>query len=87
MRPPRFVSHKISQTSLLASTVRLLQQPNIWAKLNLNIDKGVLTMLLAEVREIRNDVMHFDPDPMTADELGILKRAARFMQEHYELLQ
>lgn len=30
--------------------------------------------------------MHFDPDPMTPDELGTLKRAVRFMQELYRLL-
>jgi len=52
----------------------------------LKIDCGTLTGLLEEVRLIRNDVMHFDPDPMTPDELGTLKRAVRFMQEIYELL-
>ena len=66
--------------------VRLLQHPQSWAKLNLKIDCGTLTALLEEVRVIRNDVMHFDPDPMTPDELGTLKRAVRFMQELYELL-
>lgn len=66
--------------------VRLLQHPELWAKLNLKIDCGALTGLLEEVRLIRNDVMHFDPDPMTADELNTLKRASRFMQELYELL-
>lgn len=66
--------------------VRLFQHPEIWAKLNLRIDGGVLTGILEDVRLIRNDVMHFDPDPMTADELGTLKRAVRFMQELYDLL-
>jgi CBS domain-containing protein len=70
----------------LGEYVRVFQQPQIWTKLNLVIDRGVLTTLLEEVRQIRNDVMHFDPDPMTIDELGTLKRAARFMQELYELL-
>ncbi|MGH2507815.1 MAG: hypothetical protein ACRDHZ_10510 [Ktedonobacteraceae bacterium] len=41
----------------------------------------MLTTLLEEVRTIRNDMMHFDPDPMTPDELGTLKRAVRLMQE------
>ena len=66
--------------------VRLFQHPQIWAKLELKIDAGVLTRLLEEVRVIRNDVMHFDPDPMTFEELKTLKRAVRFMQELYELL-
>jgi hypothetical protein len=66
--------------------VRLFQHPTLWAKLNLKIDCGSLTGLLEEVRLIRNDVMHFDPDPMTPDELSTLKRSVRFMQELYELL-
>jgi CBS domain-containing protein len=67
--------------------VRLVQHPKIWPKLNLKIDPGVLANLLEEVRLIRNDVMHFDPDPMTGDELDKLKQAVNFMQRIQELLQ
>lgn len=66
--------------------VRLFQHPAIWRKLDLKIDGTVLTALLEEVRVIRNDVMHFDPDPMTPDELYTLKKAVRFMQQLYDLL-
>jgi hypothetical protein len=66
--------------------VRIFQHPQIWSKLDLRIDCGTLTGLLEEVRVIRNDVMHFDPDPRTSDERGTLKRAVRFMQELSELL-
>jgi hypothetical protein len=38
------------------------------------------------VNQIRNDVMHFDPDPMTTKQLVALKNAAKFMQQLYELL-
>jgi len=31
-------------------------------------------------------VMHFDPDPLTSKQLGVLKNAAKFMQNLYELL-
>jgi hypothetical protein len=41
--------------------------------------------MLDDVRLVRNDVMHFDPDPMTSDDLEVLKRAARLMQEVYSL--
>jgi predicted transcriptional regulator len=66
--------------------VRLFQHPQIWEKLDLKIDAGELVTLLENVRVIRNDVMHFDQDPMTPEELGTLKRAVRFMQELYNLL-
>ncbi len=66
--------------------VRLFQHPDIWAKLTLKIDKACLTDQLEEVRQIRNDVMHFDPDPMAAKDLDVLKGAAKFMQQLFELL-
>ena len=66
--------------------VRLLEHPEIWRKLNLKIDRVVLTTLLENVRKVRNEVMHFDPDPMTTDELAILKRAVHLMQEVYTLM-
>jgi CBS domain-containing protein len=66
--------------------VRLFQHPDIWAKLTLKIDKACLTEQLEEVRKIRNDVMHFDPDPMTTKDLDVLKGTAKFMQQLFELL-
>lgn len=66
--------------------VRLLQHPKVWPKLHVKIDGGVLTSLLEEVRQIRNDVMHFDPDPMTDDELSTLKRAVNLLQQLYEIV-
>src|ERR1019366_2775504 len=66
--------------------VRLLQRPQVWQRLSLNIDQASLTVQLEEVRQIRNDVMHFDPDPMTTKQLDALKNAAKFMQQLYELL-
>lgn len=76
-------------TSISALTfghyVRLFQHPLIWSKLDLRIDSGVLTAQLEEVRLIRNDVMHFDQDPMTPDELSTLKRTVGFMQQLFEL--
>ncbi len=66
--------------------MRLLQKPQVWAKLKLNIDQGSMTAQLEQVRLIRNEVMHFDPDPMTPDQLDTLKNAAKFMRQLYELL-
>jgi CBS domain-containing protein len=66
--------------------IRLIQRPEVWAKLALNIDQSSLTTQLEEVRQIRNDVMHFDPDPMTGKQLEVLKNASKFMQQLYDLL-
>jgi len=66
--------------------IRLFQHPEFWAKLSLKIDKACLTDQLEDVRKVRNDVMHFDPDPMTPKQLDLLKDAAKFMQQLFELL-
>jgi CBS domain-containing protein len=66
--------------------VRLVQRPEVWQRLALNIDQASLTKQLEDVRQIRNDVMHFDPDPMTAKQLDVLQNASKFMQQLYDLL-
>jgi len=66
--------------------VRLIQNPVTWGRLNLLIDKRELAALLDEVRDIRNEVMHFDPDPMTDAQRDALKRALHFMKHLYELV-
>lgn len=66
--------------------VRLLQRSQVWEKLRLNIDQTSLLSQLEQVRAIRNDVMHFDPDPMTFEQIEMLKNTAKFMQQIYELL-
>jgi predicted transcriptional regulator len=66
--------------------IRLVQRPQVWQRLALNIDQTSLTKQLEDVRQIRNDVMHFDPDPLTPKQLDALKNAAKFMQQLYELL-
>ena len=66
--------------------IRIFQQPDLWNKLSLRIDKTCLTDQLEDVRKIRNDVMHFDPDPLSPKQLEILKDAAKFMQQLFEVL-
>jgi predicted transcriptional regulator len=42
--------------------IRLLQDPVNWRKLQTTIDRGVFVEELTKICDIRNDVMHFDPD-------------------------
>lgn len=41
---------------------RLLENRDNWEQLTLNVDRKVFVKCLHSVREIRNDVMHFNPD-------------------------
>jgi CBS domain-containing protein len=61
-------------------SIRLLENPDHWEKLNVAADRKTFTVELNGVREIRNDVMHFDPDPLSDSELDALRRFAQFLQ-------
>jgi len=59
---------------------RLLEEPSRWSRLQLQIDRGTFTGLLEKVREIRNDVMHFDPDGIPDGDLEVLRDFAQFLR-------
>jgi restriction system protein len=50
----------------------LLERPENWPKLHWNVDRTVFIKTLDTVRAIRNDVMHFSPDPIEDDQLNVL---------------
>lgn len=60
--------------------VQLCQSPQAWAKLELPIDRGVFAGKLDRIREIRNDIMHFDPDGIADADLKTLRDFARFVR-------
>lgn len=49
--------------------VRLLEDRENWRKLRLGIDRKLFVGLLNDVREVRNDVMHFRPDSSEPEDL------------------
>jgi predicted transcriptional regulator len=65
----------------LGECIRLLENGDRWRKLGLNIDRREFIKEAHRVRAIRNDVMHFDPDPMGVSELLALRRFANFVAE------
>ena len=64
----------------LGEYARLLENEVRWNKLKLAIDRSAFVQSLHEVREIRNDVMHFDPQGLSDDGLKTLRGLARFLQ-------
>lgn len=65
----------------LGEYIRLLENPKRWEKLGVPIDRKAFVTELERVRGIRNDVMHFDPDPVAPEDLAILRKFARFLGE------
>jgi predicted transcriptional regulator len=59
---------------------RLFEDPARWHRIGLQIDRAVFSGLVERVREIRNDVMHFDPDGIPDDDLEVLRDFARFLR-------
>jgi predicted transcriptional regulator len=61
--------------------IRLLERPDHWSLFKLGIDRTVFVHKLDRVREIRNDVMHFDPDGTPGSDLQILRTFLKMLQE------
>jgi CBS domain-containing protein len=61
--------------------VRLLSDPSNWERLEVHIDRAAFVDTLDRIRMIRNDVMHFDPDPLNHTKLGALRAFAQFLSE------
>jgi hypothetical protein len=60
--------------------LRLLDNPQNWMRLKLNLDRTQFIKQLEAVRQIRNVVMHFRPDSPAAGELRALKSTVRFLK-------
>lgn len=60
--------------------IQLIQEDTQWKKLKLEIDRVEFVKRLDKIREIRNDVMHFDPDGLEAEDLKVLVEFAQFLK-------
>lgn len=65
--------------------IRLLENPKYWEKLSIRIDRAAFVEQLQTIRRIRNDIMHFDPDPLGKEDLASLRSFVAFMQSLREL--
>jgi predicted transcriptional regulator len=60
--------------------IRLIQEEGQWKKLKLEIDRVEFIKRLDKIRELRNDVMHFDPDGLEPEDLATLTEFAQFLK-------
>lgn len=60
--------------------LRLCQNPDTWQKLILTIDRTTFCSYLEKIREIRNNIMHFDPDGLEIESIEILRNFVRLLQ-------
>ncbi|HWV54553.1 CBS domain-containing protein [Pseudorhodoplanes sp.] len=59
--------------------VRLIEKHDRWTKLGIAIDRQTFCDALDDVRRIRNDVMHFDPDGVPPSDLDKLRKFTGFL--------
>jgi CBS domain-containing protein len=64
----------------LGEYLRLLENPDRWEKLQITVDRETFVKTLEEIRRIRNDVMHFDPDGIPEEDIAKLRAFVRLMQ-------
>ena len=60
--------------------IRLCQNHDIWNNLKLPIDRKTFCEYLDKIREIRNNIMHFDPDGLELESIEILRNFVRLLQ-------
>jgi hypothetical protein len=60
--------------------VSVLERQDLWDKAALPVDRVAFVKQLTRVRDIRNDVMHFDPDGIPPSDLEALRDFTRFLQ-------
>lgn len=61
--------------------VRLLESEENWDKLRMGIDRKLFVKLLNEVREVRNDVMHFRPDSFEPEDLDQVRMLRSLLEQ------
>lgn len=59
--------------------VRIIGEPAKFDKLKLKINRQLFVKQLEEVRKIRNEVMHFDPEGISAEKRALLRQTLNFL--------
>jgi hypothetical protein len=57
----------------LGEVMRLLEPPENWERLKWQLDRKEFLSALQSVRRMRNEVMHFSPDPLRSQDLQALR--------------
>ena len=60
--------------------MRLFEYPERWDKTGWQVDRKIFIEALNQARELRNDVLHFSPDPLDDDQLDELRRFIRWLR-------
>lgn len=65
--------------------LRLIENEDNWNRLNLQLDRKLFLQRMDEIRQIRNDIMHFEPAGITSVQKHILIETSNFLEKIVEL--
>lgn len=87
IRDPGDSARSISDVSDLTfgEYLRLIENEDRWSKLGLKIARKTFIKNLDDIRQIRNDIMHFDPDGIAPADLSRLRLFSQFLQRIQEI--
>jgi CBS domain-containing protein len=87
VRDPADADREVEEVSdlSLGECLRLLQEPKRWNKIGIKVDRERFTAEVDKVRQIRNDVMHFDPDGVGDEAMATLRRFTAFLRRLRQL--
>jgi hypothetical protein len=60
---------------------RLLEKPDRWERMQWRMDRKVFIAKLDSVRSVRNEVMHFSPDPLDSAQIKMLINFLRWLRK------
>lgn len=88
LRDERDTARAVSKVSDLTfgEYVRLFENPTRWQRLQLGVDRAEFVKPLREVQQLRNEIMHFDPDPFEVVKLNRLRDCVAFLQSLRKIL-
>jgi hypothetical protein len=63
----------------LGETIRLFHPRERWEQLAWQVDRGVFCSALDASVALRNDIMHFSPDPIEEESLGQVRYLLKWL--------
>lgn len=61
---------------------RILENKEVWAKVGWSLDRAIFINRLNEIREIRNDLMHFNPEPLSEGDVWKIRHMINVLREY-----
>ena len=61
---------------------RVLESANLWVALGWPLDRSIFTERLSVLREVRNDLVHFNPDPIPEHTVRQIRHMIQLLRKY-----